>query len=287
MLNARAQKPIPVVFPPEGIFVLESRHQKGFHMETTTHDFWKILYVFRGSGVLVDGMSPCALAGGDVAVVPPGKPHHLEDHRGTPLSLYGVCIQPSFLAPVLPLNGISNRIQIHRHPPWAGELAGLLRSLLMEQDRRSPESRAWAMGLTWQILGLVWRAESRKRKTTPALAKPGALARERIEDYARQLGENFLQEMSLDEAASRLGLGRRRFTQLFRETMGASWLQTVRHLKIGHAQKLLRETNRSVTAIAFESGFSDLSHFYRVFRGAVAGLSPEEWRKAHRRGPER
>ncbi|MFA7345807.1 MAG: AraC family transcriptional regulator [Terrimicrobiaceae bacterium] len=277
VLSADATSPVPVDFSPEGVFVLESRHRKGFRMEKASHDFWKILLAFHGSGFLLEGSRRRPIAAGDVAVVPPGTVHGLQDSGENPLSLYGICIRTAFLKPVPTSVAFSGNLRLHQHPIWAGELAGLLRSLLIEQSRPAPGSPAWVTGLAWQIIGLVWRAEAGKRIPAPSDSGTGALARQRVAAYARELPQHFHEEMEIDEAAERLGLSRRRFTQLFREVTGGSWLQTVLALRVGHARRLLRQTNRSVAAVAFESGFQDLSHFYRVFRKS-SGSSPEAWR---------
>ena len=42
------------------------------------------------------------------------------------------------------------------------------------------------------------------------------------------------------------------------------------------------QTHRTVSEIAYGWGFSDMTHFGRVFRAAF-GLLPSEYRKAHRR----
>ena len=56
--------------------------------------------------------------------------------------------------------------------------------------------------------------------------------------------------VSLDTAATSLGLSRRRFTQLFREVTGSSWLNYVRRLRVEHAKRLLGQTDRTAFAAA-------------------------------------
>jgi len=69
------------------------------------------------------------------------------------------------------------------------------------------------------------------------------------------------------------GLG----VELFREVTGESWLSYLRRLRLEHARSLLRDRNRSIAAVAFESGFEDLSSFYRAFKTAT-GMVPHQWR---------
>ena len=79
-------------------------------------------------------------------------------------------------------------------------------------------------------------------------------------------------------------MSRRRFTQLFREVTGSSWADHRTELRINYACRLLRETDRGIIAIAFESGFEDLSSFYRAFKRQT-GDSPIRWRPRNRDGP--
>jgi AraC family L-rhamnose operon regulatory protein RhaS len=72
-------------------------------------------------------------------------------------------------------------------------------------------------------------------------------------------------------------LSRRRFTQLFRQITGESWLEHLQRQRLAHARRLLRETRRSVASIGYECGFEDLTTFYRAFK-AVEHTSPLAWR---------
>jgi len=284
VLSTTTTRPVPVVFPPVGVFVLESRHARGFEMKDTAHDYLKVLYPYAGSGVLVASRR-LPLVAGDVAVLPPGKVHRLEDAGREPLSLYAICVKPSMLKQVPEAIRHLGVFKIHRRPVWAGELAALLRGLLIEQSRAAPGGPAWVAGFAWQLLGLLWRAESsRPSGRGGEVMGRAALSRERVAAYARELPQRFYEETGLESAAARLGLGRRRFSDLFREVTGESWLHAVRRERVRHARRLLAETDRSVAAVAFESGFSDLSHFYRVFRLTSGGLSPEAWRRRERLG---
>jgi AraC-like DNA-binding protein len=48
--------------------------------------------------------------------------------------------------------------------------------------------------------------------------------------------------------------------------------------RIGNAQMLLRESDLSVAEVAARLGFSDQSHFTKVFRDVV-GHTPASWRR--------
>ena len=88
--------------------------------------------------------------------------------------------------------------------------------------------------------------------------------------------------LDIDSLASRLGLSRRSLQRHFEamgETVSAVILRT--RLDLAHRRLLARQDGEdlsSIAAIAYDTGFNDLSHFYRTFRtrfgtapGAVRG----------------
>ncbi|MDB6115865.1 MAG: AraC family transcriptional regulator, partial [Lacunisphaera sp.] len=273
MFEPRANRPIEVVFPHTWVFVLESRHGKPFRMPDTAHDFLKVICVVSGEGRLVRGGSRDPLQAGDVALVPSGCRHRIEDVR--PLSLYAVCIRPDILAASPSSAGGLGKYRLFHLSLGNGEVRELIRELLHEQTLERPGGDALVLGLTWQLLGRLLRAAGERgraggvaRSPAKSAAPRAQVARVRVAAYVRELERRFFEPLAIDAEAGRLGLGRRRFTQLFREEAGDSWLNTLRAHRLAHARRLLRDTGRSVASICFECGFEDLSNFYRAFRAA-------------------
>jgi AraC family L-rhamnose operon regulatory protein RhaS len=99
-----------------------------------------------------------------------------------------------------------------------------------------------------------------------------------VDRYVAELPHRFFEVTDLDQTAAELSMSRRRFTQLFREATGTSWSNYLTRLRIDYACQLLRETGRSVTAIAFECGYEDLSSFYRAFKRQT-GQPPQALRQ--------
>lgn len=89
---------------------------------------------------------------------------------------------------------------------------------------------------------------------------------------------NFRFNLSLEEYAKlchrSLSSFKREFQAEFKESPG-KWLSQRR---LEHAAKLLRQSPASVTEIAFDSGFEDVSHFSRVFKDRF-GVPPIAFRQ--------
>ncbi|MFO0809988.1 MAG: AraC family transcriptional regulator [Gemmataceae bacterium] len=272
-MTATRRRPIDVALPPEGVFVLESHHGPGFRMKPERHDFLELFYVLHGRGAFhIDGGEyPCRR--GDLVAVPVGLLHHIEDDPDEPLSLYGVCVAPRVWEAE---PDVVARLPAGRQPvgrSLASRVRGILRRLLFEQTSPQPGGRALAVGLTLQLLARLAR-ESADDQPLPA---PVLDSRVAIERYLAELPQRFFEATDLDTAAAELGVSRRRFTQLFRQVAGESWGDVVTRLRIDYAGQLLRETNRSAAATAFECGYEDVSSFYRAFK-RLKGVPPRAWR---------
>lgn len=82
----------------------------------------------------------------------------------------------------------------------------------------------------------------------------------------------------VDACAKAAGLSKFHFIRRFTATVGMSPLQYLTKIRLGHAVRLLRETNLSIEEVALHVGFSGSSYFIKVFHGIV-GCSPGEFRK--------
>jgi AraC-like DNA-binding protein len=70
------------------------------------------------------------------------------------------------------------------------------------------------------------------------------------------------------------------FIRTFRATFGETPHRYLQRRRVERAKFLLRETDRSVTDICFDVGFSSLGTFSRTFR-EIVGESPSSYRDGH------
>jgi AraC-like DNA-binding protein len=87
--------------------------------------------------------------------------------------------------------------------------------------------------------------------------------------------------IDLDDAAQAVGLSPFHFLRLFAGVLGVTPHQYLVRSRLRHAACLLADCDRSVTDVAYDVGFGDLSNFVRTFHRA-AGVSPRGFRRAAR-----
>jgi len=85
--------------------------------------------------------------------------------------------------------------------------------------------------------------------------------------------------LSVDDLACACALSPSHFSFLFKNTTGCTPHQWLLNRRIDLAKGLLRNTDESLASIASAAGFSDQSHFTRVFSRRVKS-SPSAWRRA-------
>jgi AraC family transcriptional regulator of adaptative response / DNA-3-methyladenine glycosylase II len=99
----------------------------------------------------------------------------------------------------------------------------------------------------------------------------------------RLIGDGALDSGSVDELATRVGMGGRHLRRLFLEHLGASPISIAQTRRVAFAKKLLDETELSMAEIAYSSGFSSVRRFNDAVRRAY-DRTPTELR---RRAPAR
>jgi len=85
--------------------------------------------------------------------------------------------------------------------------------------------------------------------------------------------------IDLDQAAQRAGISPFHFLRLFGRVLGVTPHQYLLRARLRRAARLLAESSRSITDVALDVGFNDLSNFVRSFHRA-AGVSPRGFRRA-------
>jgi len=88
--------------------------------------------------------------------------------------------------------------------------------------------------------------------------------------------------LTLPDLARACRLSCSHFSQAFRMSVGCPPHQWLLVKRVERAKHLLLNTSRSLSDIALETGFSDQSHFTRVFAQRVSS-SPAAWRRAQER----
>lgn len=85
------------------------------------------------------------------------------------------------------------------------------------------------------------------------------------------------EELNLEHVLAHVHMSRATFSRHFQQVLGLSYTQFVQSIRLETSRNLLVSTEKTVTEIAYASGFSNLSHFNKIFRVRYS-MSPRELR---------
>jgi AraC family transcriptional regulator len=103
--------------------------------------------------------------------------------------------------------------------------------------------------------------------------------RRRAVEAALWLDTHSHEPLALENAAREVGLSSFHFLRLFATVLGVTPHQYLVRSRLRHAARLLADDTQSITDVAYDVGFGDLSNFVRTFHRA-AGVSPRRFRQA-------
>jgi AraC-like DNA-binding protein len=110
---------------------------------------------------------------------------------------------------------------------------------------------------------------------------PSAVDRRRAVEAAHWIEAHAHEEVDLERGASEAGLSPFHFLRVVSKALGVTPHQYLVRSRLRRAARLLADEERSITDVALDVGFADLSNFVRSFRRA-AGVSPRGFRRAAR-----
>jgi AraC family transcriptional regulator len=243
----------------------EAAYPPGLRIGTHAHDRLCLTVIARGGFDEIRGAGP-ALAGGPGTVVlrPRGHAHANAIGRAGALDL-----EIEF----------GGRAVAGMEAAWTGADTVALRNpraeaigrAIRRELRASDRARGLILeGLALELLGVCVRATDRDARG-PGV--PGWLARVR-----ERLEAEFREPLRFDRLAADAGVHPVHLARAFRAHYGDSPGAYLRRLRVRFAaDELRRDPGRSLSEIACAAGFSDHSHFARVFR-AETGETPSRWR---------
>ena len=117
----------------------------------------------------------------------------------------------------------------------------------------------------------------RQREPAPANARD----RRRAVETALWIDAHSHRQIDLEHAAGQAGISPFHFLRLFSSVLGVTPHQYLVRSRLRHAARLLADDELSITDVAYDVGFGDLSNFVRTFHRA-AGVSPRRFREASR-----
>ena len=171
-----------------------------------------------------------------------------------------------------PLSGISDKTldNVFRNDPTISippfsipKFRRLLRQMLYEQENKPLLYNESIQQCLSVILLELYRIQLKTEASPTHTLRKGEQKTAMVLEYTEK---NLYEHHTLASSAKMAGISQRQFTTLCNKLTGNSFNQYINKLRTKQAAELLKKGESSVTAIAFEVGYEDLSTFYRAFK---------------------
>jgi len=100
----------------------------------------------------------------------------------------------------------------------------------------------------------------------------------RIEKVIEFLNTQYDKKITLKDAAKIANMREVSFSRFFKANTGISFIDNLIDIRLGHASRLLIDTNYSINEIAYSCGFNNISNFNRLFK-KKKNYAPKKFRE--------
>lgn len=236
-----------------GVFLSETAYAVGARMGAHSHPNAYFCIVRRGA-FLEQWKRGSAQHHRDEVIFHPGG----DEHANTFLArsrCFNVELSRNYAVPVSERSRIDSK-----------SVALILRRLYSE-FRAGAESPLVIEGLIYQALGESFeRSSGRAGNSNHWLLK-----------VRHEIAERFSEPLTLTDLSVSAGVHPMHLARAYRREYGTSVGEHVRALRIAYAQQLLGNRSLTLAEIALRAGFSDQSHFSRLFKRST-GVTPRKFR---------
>ena len=264
--------------PEYGIRAENRIKRPEFAHSSHCHNHTSLLYVVSGQGVLEFNRTSYHLSSHSVVVLPRQQEHTLLDKPRNPMTVFSIYFD---LQRAIINKDILDQLIDYAKPLilplyHAEQIKRFLRQILYEQ-KTQPSGYA---GAIQQILNLTMLQLHRAKLELPPAKPPSGppTSTERVKSVLDFIANNSHEQYTLADAARLARISQRQFTNICRKITSKSYIQFLNQQRCTLAKRLLETTEMSVSSIAFEVGYEDLSTFYRAFKGFFE-VTPLQLRK--------
>lgn len=234
-----------------------------------------IFYVDGASAKVPNGDNICTVDAKTAAAVSPWEPHGFEvDDDDTQICLV-LYIKPMWFLE----NSVSAEYALKfgrtvvEITDEIGGLVNRLTALLLENEEQGNFDQL-LFGLTKACFDQSWSNAHEEDRVKSYDRFSDFRVRRSLRMIQERMGEDF----EMEKLARSVGLSRPHFFKLFKQYMGVTPNVYMNTLRSERAIEELLNTDKSVTDIAFDLGFSSQASFTRFFSSNV-GIAPSEYRR--------
>ena len=245
------------------------------------HDYIELLYAIDTDGYVWFNGCRTEFRSGDLVIVNSNVPHNLTFNSD---SIY-ICIKfsPQILYAdeealfefkyMLPfMRKTSDQNKFGKDELESIDVSGLLYEIMDEWKNQDPAYELIIRANLLKLFAGIFRHRHEKN-----ILDSEFKITDTLKTALKYIEENF-DTVTESEVAEHCHVSYNYFSFIFKKTMGKNFSEYITFLRLCEAEKLLLASDKSITEIATETGFSTSSYFISKFK-AYKGITPRRFRE--------
>ncbi len=155
-----------------------------------------------------------------------------------------------------------------------GEMTEIFSSICREIDEKKNFYGISVKGSVYRLIAIMCRSGMLECRTALLIQKTFV----RILPALKYANENFSSKITLDGMCNEINIDKYNFCKQFKRATGITFFDYLGYIRLRHAEEMLISTDKNITEISLECGFTSLQYFNRFF-SAYVGYSPSAYRK--------
>lgn len=269
----------------ENILVYKNLHK--IEEKQHQHDFFELVYVYEGSGTHFINGEEVFVKRGDLLIMGIKDIHSFVPNGQ--MGLLNCLISPEFISEEL-LNSYDaddilsltmfKDFHVEKFVPiikFPSEKFNYIEKLFNMMQTEFSKKETGYLSVIKSYLNIIFINIFRELEKDKKIVG-GNHFRKISENVLKYIEENYNKKISLNDLAKYNFYNPSYFSKIFKECYGKTLTQYVNDLRINEAINLLENTQKTISEIALEVGFSDRKQFYKIFK-EYRGVLPTAFRK--------
>ena len=253
------------------LWVAESNWVTNSGLKPHKHDYYHMFIVRQGPLDFIFDDEVYQLENGEALLAKPGVIHGMDDVKIRMGRVYEIKFTTQSPALKNLLDNLPAKL------PSAPFAEALVQELVAESDLQEPSTPTFVSDYLLSLINFYSRQygklESHETSTidTTGFSKVS-------KEIVQYLEANYAHEISLQEIADAVGLNKNYICSVFKRDSGMTIGNCQTAIRIRKAAEMISFSDMNLVQVASATGFTNLSHFNRIFK-KIVGIPPGQYRR--------
>lgn len=233
-------------------------------------DKWELIYVIQGQIVLETEKDSFLMQAHDIVVISPGSEYEWKSKTQKDALILKSDMELYQLQLVIGRKDYIIRCNSSKYPEEDYRKIRYILKVILEQyvDPRKMLVVNSLYYTLWECLKTQFLMQSEQKN----------ISDQTIQNVLTYIDEHYQEPLNLKILSERAFMSESTFSRYFKKSTGKKFVDYVRSVRLEKARELLLSTGKSITKVAYECGFSNLSVFNKNFHEKF-GESPSAFRR--------